>query len=69
MSRFYVDLNLHVQTENYSPGKWVDITIEDDQGEDIIEGVKKVVLRAKVDDVGRAKLTNALAGKTVVTVH
>lgn len=69
VSRFYVDLNLHVQTENYLPGEFVDITIEDDQGEDVIEGVKKVILRAEVDAVGRAKLTSALAGRTVMTVH
>jgi len=69
VSRFYVDLNLHVKTENYTPGEMVDIVIADDAGADVLEGVKKIALRAEVDADGSAKLMNALAGKTVITVH
>lgn len=67
-SRFYVDLNLHVKTENYAPGDLVDISIEDDEGADVIEGVKKFTLSAKVGADGTAKLMNAFAGKTLITV-
>lgn len=68
ISRFYVDLNLHVQTENYSPGEMVEISIEDDEGADVLEGVKKITLRATVDADGNAKLLNAFLGKTLITV-
>ena len=67
-SRFYVDLNLHVETENYAPGDKVDIVLEDDEGKDIIDAVKKLALRVSVGADGKGKLMNALAGKTVVTV-
>ncbi|QYF92249.1 hypothetical protein KY495_15980 [Massilia sp. PAMC28688] len=67
-SRFYVDLNVHVTTENYAPGEMVDITIEDDDGADIVEGVKQLTLRARVDAEGKAKVMNAFAGKTIITV-
>lgn len=46
----------------------VDISIEDDQGADVLEGAKKFSLRAKVCADGSAKLTNAFAGKTLITV-
>ncbi|MEJ7808485.1 MAG: PAAR domain-containing protein [Telluria sp.] len=68
VSRYYVDLNLHVKTENYAPGDTVEILIEDDAGADVLEGVKKLTLRAKVGADGTAKLLNAFAGKTVITV-
>jgi uncharacterized Zn-binding protein involved in type VI secretion len=67
-SRFYVDLNLHVETENYAAGDKVDIELVDAEGKDIIDGVKKLTLSAAVGANGKAKLMNALAGKTVVTV-
>lgn len=67
-SRFYVDLNLHVQTENYATGETVDILIEDDDGHDVIEGVKQLALRAPVSADGSARLMNVFAGKTVITV-
>lgn len=67
-SRFYVDLNLHVQTENYAAGETVDISIEDDDGHDVLDGVKKLELRATVSADGSAKLMNAFAGKTLITV-
>ena len=67
-SRFYVDLNLHVETENYAAGESVDITIEDDEGNDVIDGVKKIDLKIKVDGEGKGKLMNAFAGKTLITL-
>ena len=67
-SRFYVDLNLHVDTENYLPGDMIDIAIEDDEGHDVLDGIKKIALRAKVGSDGKAKLMNAFAGKTLITL-
>ncbi len=69
ISRFYVDLNLHAKTENYAPGDMVEIIIEDDAGADVLEGVKQLSLSAKVDADGSAKLLNAFAGKTLITLH
>lgn len=57
-----------LETENHAAGDKVDIVLEDGEGKDIIEGVKKLELSAAVDADGKAKLMNALAGKTVVTV-
>jgi len=68
-SRFYIDLNLHVDTENYAPGEMVDIVIEDDAGKDVLDGVKRIDLRAKVGNDGKAKLMDAFAGKTLITWH
>ena len=68
VSRFYVDLNLHVRTENYAPGDMVDISIADDEGADVFEGVKKITVSAKVGVDGNAKLMNAFAGKTLITL-
>jgi uncharacterized Zn-binding protein involved in type VI secretion len=67
-SRFYVDLNLHVKTQNYSEGDVVEILLEDDKGADVIEGVKTVKLLAPVDAAGEAKLMNVFVGKTVITL-
>ena len=69
ISRFYVDLNLHAKTENYAPGDMVEIVIEDDTGADVLEGVKQLSLNAKVGADGSAKLLNAFAGKTLITLH
>jgi uncharacterized Zn-binding protein involved in type VI secretion len=67
-SRFYVDLNLHVETENYAAGDKVDIVLVENEGKDIVDGVKKLTLSAPVGSDGKGKLMNALAGKTIVTV-
>ena len=68
VSRFYVDLNLHVDTQNYQPGEMVEVLIKDDAGNDIMDGVKEIALRAEVNSDGKAKLMNAFAGKTLITV-
>lgn len=67
VSRFYVDLNLHVKTENYAPGEIVSIVIEDDEGSDVMDGMKTFTLDARVGPDGSAKLMNAFAGKTIIT--
>lgn len=68
VSRFYVDLNLHVETENYAAGETVDVSIKDDQGNDVLDGVKQIDLQVKVGADGKGKLLNAFAGKTLITV-
>lgn len=68
VSRFYVDLNLHLETQNYAAGKDVAILIADDEGNDVLTGVKTVDLHATVGADGKAKLMNAFAGKTLITL-
>ncbi len=55
-SRFYSDLNIHVETLNYQAGETVGITIENDEGAEPIQ----ITLRAIVQADGTAKIMNAL---------
>ncbi|KGF78547.1 hypothetical protein IA69_29560 [Massilia sp. JS1662] len=65
VSRHYVDLNLHVDTENYSPGETVDITIRNDDGSELMAGVQSLDLQAVVGPDGAAKIPDVFKGKTV----
>jgi uncharacterized Zn-binding protein involved in type VI secretion len=65
VSRHYVDLNLHVDTENYSPGETVDITIRNDDGSELMAGVQAMELQAVVGPDGVAKIPDVFKGKTV----
>ncbi len=65
VSRHYVDLNLHVDTENYSPGETVDITIRNDDGSELMAGVQSLDLQAVVGPDGVAKIPDVFKGKTV----
>jgi len=65
VSRHYVDLNLHVETENYSPGETVDITIRNDDGSELMAGVQSLDLKAVVGPDGVAKIPDVFQGKTV----
>jgi uncharacterized Zn-binding protein involved in type VI secretion len=64
-SRFYVDLNLHVETENYAAGEKVDVVIANDDGDDVATGMKTLAVQAIVGPDGTAKIKNVFAGKTV----
>jgi uncharacterized Zn-binding protein involved in type VI secretion len=64
-SRFYVDLNLHVETENYAAGEKVVVVIENDVGDDVSTDDKTLQLQATVGADGCAKIKNVFAGKTV----
>lgn len=65
VSRHYVDLNLHVDTENYSPGETVDITLTNDDGSDLMDGTQSLNLKAVVGPDGAAKIRDVFKGKTV----
>lgn len=64
-SRFYVDLNLHIETENYAPGETVVVVIENDAGDDVSTDLKTLQLQATVGADGCANIKNVFAGKTV----
>ena len=68
-SRFYVDLNLHVETENYANGEAVDIVLENDDGDDVTTGSKSLTLQAIVGAGGKATIKNVFARKTVDITH
>ncbi|HEX5752994.1 MAG TPA: hypothetical protein VFZ09_42725 [Archangium sp.] len=55
-SRFYVDMNLHIETENYAPGESVAVTISRDDGSGISEGVQELSFTAIVKEGGEAKI-------------
>lgn len=64
-SRHYVDLNLHVETENYSPGEKALITVKNDDESELISGSRTLELQAVVGPDGMAKVMNVFQGKTV----
>ena len=64
-SRFYVDLNLHADTENYSVGEMVEVSIEGENGQDIAEGIGKITLSLPVGQNQQAKLRNVFEGKKI----
>lgn len=65
-SRHYVDLNVHVETENYASGESVDLTLANDDGSDLFEGKRDFALQLKVGPDGNGKAMNVFGGKTVV---
>ncbi len=64
-SRFYVDLNLHVETENYAAGDSVEVDIANDDGSDIATGLPKLKAKGTVAADGTAVIKNLFSGKTV----
>jgi uncharacterized Zn-binding protein involved in type VI secretion len=64
-SRFYVDLNLHVETENYAAGDSVEVDIANDDGSDVATGLPKLKARGTVAADGTAVIKNVFSGKTV----
>ena len=65
IARHYVDLNLHVETENYAAGESVDILLKNDDESELVAGVRELKLQAKVGADGGAKLLNVFNQKTV----
>ncbi len=65
VSRHYVDLNLHVETENCSPGETVDITLKNDDGSELMAGVQSLNVKAVLGPDGAAKIWDIFKGKTV----
>lgn len=65
VSRHYVDLNLHVETENYAAGEAVPVVLKNDDGADIVAGSPTLDLQVPVGADGSGKLMNVFKGKTV----
>lgn len=65
-ARHYVDLNLHVETENYASGESVPLTIRNDDDTDLAEGLPELAVSLKVGEDGIGKALNVFAGKTVM---
>jgi len=64
-SRHYVDLNLHVETENYASGEAVSFTLANDDG-DLLVGQPEFNVEVPVGADGVGKLLNVFAGKSIV---
>ncbi|GLS06021.1 hypothetical protein GCM10007860_31860 [Chitiniphilus shinanonensis] len=64
-SRHYVDINLHVETRHYAPGETVEILLEDEDQQEITDGMKRLSLSAQVDASGVATVKNVLAGQKI----
>jgi uncharacterized Zn-binding protein involved in type VI secretion len=65
VSRHYVDLNLHIETENYQAGETAVVVIRNDDETELTGGASTLELQAKVGADGKAKLSNVFRGKTV----
>ncbi len=65
VSRHYVDLNLHVETENYAPGETVEVVLENDDGTEVQAGKQQLRVQAKVDGDNTATVMNVFQGKTL----
>jgi uncharacterized Zn-binding protein involved in type VI secretion len=64
-SRHYVDLNIHVETENYANGEMVDVTLKNDDGTDLIAGQPELAVPVKVGRDGIGKVMKVCSGKSV----
>lgn len=65
VSRHYVDLNLHVETEHYAPGETVEIAIRNDDGSELVDGLPQLTVQAKVGSDNTACVEDVFKGKTV----
>lgn len=61
----YVDLNLVIETSGYAQGDCVEAKIRADDGQEIVDGFKEIVLRGKVDGAGIAYFREPLRGYTL----
>jgi len=66
VSRHYVDLNVHVETENYADGESVDLVLANDDGADLFEGKRDFAVKVKVGPDGTGKAMNVFNDKTVM---
>lgn len=65
VSRHYVDLNLHIETENYQHGELAIVVIENDDESDLVQGIRSLELGATIGANGTGKLMNVFRDKTV----
>jgi len=65
VSRHYVDLNLHIETENYQAGETAVVVIRNDDESELTGKSPTLELRAAVGADGKAKLSNVFRNKTI----
>ena len=65
VSRHYVDLNLHIETENYQSGETAVVVIKKDDEGELTGKTSTLELRATVGADGKAKLSNVFRNKTI----
>ncbi|MEW6761427.1 MAG: PAAR domain-containing protein [Pseudomonadota bacterium] len=65
VSRHYVDLNLHIETKNYSAGDTAVVVIRNDDETELTGGAPTLELQATVGADGTAKLSNVFRNRTV----
>lgn len=65
-ARHYVDLNVHAETENYAGGESISLTIRNDDGTELADGVAELAVSLKVGEDGTGKALNVFAGKTIM---
>ena len=64
-SKFFVDMNLIVQTRNYEEGESIDVTIKSDDGEPLAEGINELTLLGIVDRDGMVIFKEPLKAYTL----
>ncbi|MGL6013346.1 MAG: PAAR domain-containing protein [Shewanella oncorhynchi] len=65
VSRFYSDMNVHVETLNYQVGESVEVIISGGDEHELSDGVAQITLTAIVQADGKAKIINALKDHSV----
>ena len=65
ISRHYVDMNLHIQTENYNPGESVCAEIFYEDGDFLLGSKKKLSVSAVVDASGLAVIERVFKNGTL----
>lgn len=64
-SRHYTDINIHVETLNYTPGETIEIKISNMANEKTSESTNNIKLYATINSDGTAKIINALKNHTM----
>lgn len=64
-SRHYVDLNLHVETENYQPGEELNVILEYSDGDTLTNGMRKLPLKGFTNVQGMVTFKSAFKNGTL----
>ena len=64
-SRHFVDLNLHVKTENYSVGESIEVIINYDDDDILFDNVLKFKVSGSVNENGEVVIKNVFKNKTL----
>lgn len=64
-SRHYVDLNIHVKTENYKPGESIGVTVDYSDGDELTSGNERLELVGVVSSQGEVIFRGVFKNKTL----